>query len=62
MTEDAFGSLTPEQVKTYKEKFRFAEILVGVHDNTPITLKIPAVPKAKPPKAQERHAPHGKDR
>jgi len=62
LTEDAFGSLTPEQVKTYKEKFRFAEILVGVHDNTPITLKVPALPKEKPPKQQERHTPPGKDR
>ena len=62
LTEDDFGSLTPEQVRTYKEKFRFAEILVGVHDNTPITLKVPALPKEKPPKQQERHTPPGKDR
>ena len=45
LTEDSFCSLTPEQVKTYKQKFQHAEILLGVKGNTPITLKVPARPK-----------------
>jgi len=62
LAEDSFGSLTPEQVQTYKQKFRHAEILLGAVENTPITLKVPAMPKNNPSKQQGRDAPHGKDR
>lgn len=62
LTEDNFGSLTPAQIKTYKEKFRHAEILLGAVENTPITLKVPAMPKNNPSKQQGRDTPHGKDR
>ena len=62
LTEDSFGSLTPEQVQIYKEKFRHAEILLGAVENTPITLKVPAMPKNNPSKQQGRDTPHGKDR
>lgn len=53
LTEESFGSLSPEQVKHFKERFKNAEILLGVIENEPITLKVPAMPKVKP---------HGKDK
>ena len=51
--EEDFCSLTPEQMKVYKEKFRRAEILLGVRGNELVTLKVPARPKEplqRPPK------------
>lgn len=45
--EEDFCSLTPEQMATYKEKFKSAEILLAVHGNEPITLKVPAMPREK---------------
>lgn len=57
LTEEDFCSLTDEQVKTYKEKFRDAEILVGVKGNELFTLKVTAQPKERqdrPPKTPER--------
>ena len=60
LTEDSFCSLTPEQVKTYKQKFQHAEILLGVKGNTPITLKVPARPKeAPPPKGRDQPMERG---
>lgn len=54
--EESFCSLTPEQVKTYKQKFHQAEILLGAVGNEPITLKVP--PKTKePPKPKSREKP-----
>ena len=53
LTEESFGSLSPEQVKHFKERFKYAEILLGVIENEPITLKVPAMPKVKS---------HGKDK
>ena len=45
LSEDNFCSLTPEQMDFFKEKFKHAEILLGVKDgNTPITLKVNAMP------------------
>ena len=44
LTEDSFCSLTPEQMEFYKKKYYPAEILLGVHGNTPITLKVPPLP------------------
>ena len=43
--EEGFCSLTPEQVKTYKVKFRQAELLVGFRGQEPVTMKVPARPK-----------------
>ena len=43
--EEGFCSLTPEQVKTYKAKFRQAELLVGFRGQEPVTMKVPARPK-----------------
>lgn len=54
--EEDFCSLTPEQMKVYKEKFRRAEILLGAKGNELVTLKVPARPKEplqKPPKRRE---------
>ena len=53
LTEDSFGPLSPEQVKHFKERFKNAEILLGVQGNEPITLKVPAMPHVKS---------HGKDK
>lgn len=54
--EENFCSLTPEQMKVYKEKFRKAEILLGAKGNELVTLKVPARPKEppqRPPKCRE---------
>ena len=40
--EEDFCSLTPEQMKTYKAKFRQAELLVGFRGQEPVTMKVPA--------------------
>ena len=44
---DNFCSLTPEQMSRYKEKFKYAEILLGAKGNEPITLKVQAMPHVK---------------
>ena len=43
--EEDFCSLTLEQVKAYKAKFRQAELLVGFRGQEPVTMKVPACPK-----------------
>ena len=53
--EDNFASLSPELMEKYREKFRRAEILLGVKGNTPITFKTEAKPKARPEKPKPRH-------
>ena len=53
--EDTFVSLSPELIEKYREKFRRAEILLGVKGNTPITFKTEAKPKARPEKPKPRH-------
>lgn len=53
--EDNFVSLSPELMEKYREKFRRAEILLGVKGNTPITFKTEAKPKARPEKPKPRH-------
>ena len=45
--EESFDSLSPEQMKHFKEKYKHAEILLGVKGNEPITLKVQAMPKVK---------------
>ena len=45
--EESFDSLNPEQMKHFKDKFKHAEILLGVKGNEPITLKVQAMPKVK---------------
>lgn len=44
LTEDSFGSLNPEQVKHFKERFKYAEILLGISGGEPVTLKVNAMP------------------
>ena len=53
--EDNFVSLSPELMEKYREKFKRAEILLGVKGNTPITFKTEAKPKARPEKPKPRH-------
>ena len=55
--EEDFCSLTPEQMKVYKEKFRRAEILLGVRGNELVTLKVPARPKEPPQRPPKRRVP-----
>lgn len=46
LEEDHFGSLTTEQMETYKKKFHMAELLIGAKGNTPITLRVEPRQKA----------------
>lgn len=48
--KEDFCSLTPEQMKTYKEKFHHAELLLGICGNEPLTLKV----QPKEPDKQHR--------
>ena len=57
LTEDSFCSLTPEQVKHYKEKYHHAEILTGVKGNDVFTIKIPPRQRNQPPRNPGRSAP-----
>lgn len=58
--EENFTSLTPEQMRTYTERFKKAEILVTMLGNTPIIIE--TTPKRKrlpsratrPPKPKKR--------
>ena len=44
--QEDFCSLTPEQMKTYKEIFHHAELLIGTRGYEPVTLKVaPRQPK-----------------
>ena len=53
-----FISLTPEQMEVYKQKYKRAEILIGIRGETPITLKVEALPKVLPGKeAKGNHSP-----
>lgn len=55
--EEDFCSLTPEQVARYKEKFKNAEILIGVRDNFPITMQVSAMLKHNASKPKTPNAP-----
>ncbi len=55
LTEDSFCSLTPDQMKTYKQKFHKAEILLGARGNEPITMKVE--PQRKDPPAKQHESP-----
>ena len=58
--EESFISLTPEQIATYKERFKKAEILVLMLGNTPVVLEETARSKRcsgkpkRPPKPKKR--------
>lgn len=59
--EEDFCSLTPEQVKTYKQKFHHAEILIGARGNEAVTLKVEPREKNRPPKGHERPTQPGRE-
>lgn len=40
LTEESFCSLTPEQMDRFKKEYHNAEILLGLHNGEPVTLKI----------------------
>lgn len=48
--EEDFISLTPEQMKTYKQKFHKAELLLAIQGNEPITWKVEPQQKSRVPK------------
>lgn len=50
-----FCSLTPEQMTKYRKEFHRAEILVAVHGNEPVTMKVEPKPKVEPGRTPERH-------
>lgn len=43
--EENFDSLSPEHMEKFKEKFKRAEILLGVMGDQPLTLKVEARPR-----------------
>ncbi len=55
LSEDSFCSLTPEQMEFYKKKYHYAEILIGVRGNEPITLK--TEPLKPPGREQPKYPP-----
>lgn len=57
LSADSFCSLTPEQVKTYREKFQHAEILLGFEGGVPVTMKVPARNKNQPLEGKDRNTP-----
>lgn len=57
--EEDFCSLTPEQVKAYKAKFRQAELLVGFRGQEPVTMKVPARLKET---LHQKHRSHDRKR
>lgn len=58
--EEDFCSLTPEQVKTYKQKFHHAEILIGAMGNEAVTIKVEPREKNKPSKGHD-HTQQGRE-
>ncbi len=51
--EEDFASLSPAQMETYKKEFHMAEILLAIHGNDPVTMKVNARPKNQPD--QQKH-------
>ena len=43
--EPNFNPLTPEPVKTYKERFNKAQVLTAMNGDKPFTIKVDADPK-----------------
>ena len=58
--EEDFCSLTPEQMETYRRKFRHAEILLGIRGNDPVPLKVQ--PKQRPAPDAPNRAPKPPER
>lgn len=55
--EQDFISLTPEQVKTYAERFKKAEVFIAMNGETPFTIKVDADPKYPPDKPKRPRKP-----
>jgi hypothetical protein len=58
--EESFTSLTPEQMKHYKQRFHQAEILMGAKGNDAITMKVP--PKRRDQPGQPPRSPKPPER
>ena len=58
--EENFTSLTPEQMRTYTERFKKAEILVTMLGNTPVIIETAAKRKRLP--SRTKHPPKPKKR
>ena len=50
-----FTSLTPEQMRTYKTRFKKAEVLFALNGTTPVFAQVDAMPKRHSDKS--RHPP-----
>ncbi len=59
--EEAFCSLTPEQMQKYKKVFHNAEILLGASRKGLVTLKVEPQIKGKKPPEKRRDAPPGRE-
>lgn len=55
LSSDNFCSLSPEQMERYKQKYHYAEILLGVRGNTPITIRVE--PRRPPGQEPSRRKP-----
>lgn len=55
--EEDFTSLTPEQVKTYTERFKKAEVFIAMNGDKPFTIKVDATPKYSPDKPKRPRKP-----
>ncbi len=55
--EEDFISLTPEQVKTYKDRFKKAEVFIAMNGDKPFTIKVDADPKYPPDKPKHPRKP-----
>ena len=55
--EDDFTSLTPQQMEAYKKQFHHAEILLGIKDNTPVTIRVEPFKKRDAPKRERPDTP-----
>jgi len=55
--EENFISLSPEQVRTYIDRFKKAEVFIAMNGDRPFTIRIDATPKYPPDKPKRPHKP-----
>ena len=55
--EEDFISLTPEQVKTYADRFKKAEVFIAMNGEKPFTIRVDATPKYPYGKPKPPHKP-----
>jgi len=58
---DDLCSLSPEQITAYKKQFYFAELLIGMRGNEPVTLRVSPKDPNKPHHRPERDTPSGRE-